>query len=105
MRVQFVCRSYLSRIDTVRAPETDMGGFLWRAFVACSNAVAQCTARRLFVFSQNNDVVKGTLRGQTAKDAARAGPKFELSGAVGDPCVRPKAWMGPCYRRCAESVQ
>ena len=61
MRVRFVCRSYLSRVDAVRAPETDMGEFLWRAFVACSKAAAQCTARRLFVFSQNNNVVKRTL--------------------------------------------
>jgi hypothetical protein len=77
MRVEFVCRSYLWRVDTVSAPEPDMGGFLWRALVACLKAAAQCTAHRLFVFSQNNDVVKGSLRGQTARDAARAGPKFE----------------------------
>ena len=45
-----------------RRGETDGNGhgrISWRAFVACSKAAAQCTARRLFAFGQNNDVVKG----------------------------------------------
>lgn len=33
MRVRFVCRSYLSQVDAKGATETDMGEFLWRAFV------------------------------------------------------------------------
>ena len=36
------------------------------------------------------------------RDIARADPMFELGGAVGDPCARPKARMGPWYGDSAE---
>jgi len=54
-----VCRSYLSQVDVMGATEADMGEFLWRANILRMRP--HDAPHDAFVFSQNNNVVKGTL--------------------------------------------